>query len=437
MGLVAGLREQGFEVIEIGPNELLKLGNEGVTSRIIPTHGDDTLMVISDGEEVCVNLNDSLHSAPTRVQENFTRRLRQLHPIIDYVFCGYGIASHFPNCYRIPGKDYAATAAARQQYFNAQWSALMAGLKPRFAFPFAADVVFLEEELFWVNEPTHNSQRPVEILTGSNLAGDVTTVDIAPGFVINQGSITQDNRREPVRADTLRLQMRENILRANRHGTVESKQISEVHKLLQERLTSCQTYLSTCPVDYKISITFRNSNEAIVLTNSAGNLSLEISATDDALFGSDLVILTRLAYLRWALTRPHGDEILFVGSGVIFDYSSQESARRNLHVEFIRLVRGQADPPRSKPIEKTTIKFRMKQWLKRVIGREERDLYDLMAWTRFSGQQKSDPASELSGDVHRSSYPTESASPTDEPSPIRTRTAVGAAVGEERFARKG
>src|SRR5690606_38550044 len=93
----------------------------GVRARIMPTHGGDSLMAIADGEEVCLNLNDALHSAPREVQARFVELLRRYYPRIDYLFCGYGVASHFPNCYRIPGKDREATAVARQQHFNAEW----------------------------------------------------------------------------------------------------------------------------------------------------------------------------------------------------------------------------------------------------------------------------------------------------------------------------
>ena len=85
------------------------------------------------------------------------------------MFCGYGTASHFPNCNVLPGKDRAANAAMRQAYFNRAWARIIRELEPRFGFPFAAEVAFLDDELFACNEPGHNAERPTEAF--AKLAG--------------------------------------------------------------------------------------------------------------------------------------------------------------------------------------------------------------------------------------------------------------------------
>ena len=190
-GLGGPLRDLGFKVIEIGPDEECSL-SESVRARIMPTHSDDTLMWVSDGSEVCVNLNDSLHSAPGSVQTRFFERLKALGPRIDYLFCGYGTASHFPNCYEVPGKDKVESARTRQLYFSRQWAKIVDGLNPISAFPFAADVVFFEEDLFWSNEAVHNGQRPTEVFRTLYPDSKTEVYDAAPGFCIDKGAVTRD-----------------------------------------------------------------------------------------------------------------------------------------------------------------------------------------------------------------------------------------------------
>jgi L-ascorbate metabolism protein UlaG (beta-lactamase superfamily) len=63
--LAPALRDMDFEVIQLGPDEVRDLGN-GVMCQIMPTGGGDTLMIIKDHNEVCVNANDSLHGAIAR-----------------------------------------------------------------------------------------------------------------------------------------------------------------------------------------------------------------------------------------------------------------------------------------------------------------------------------------------------------------------------------
>ena len=306
------VKELGFEVIEVDQDEVVSLGNEGVTCRLMATHSDDTLMVVADKQEVCVNLNDSLHSAPEAVQDKFITRLKELFPRIDYVFCGYGTESHFPNCYVIPGKDRQATAVRREEYFNRQWVRLIARIEPRFGFPFAADVVFLEEDLFWVNEPTHNAERPTAAFCALYSDSSIVTTDIAPGFAIENGKVLRENLRKPIFAADLRANCADQVVRANRYGRVDEAAVKEVATLVQESLDMCADYLRTYDGDYRFLIRFRNSAFGIrIEKKQREEIRLTTVQTESGdVLEYDVIYTTRLSYLKWSYTEPYGDEIL-------------------------------------------------------------------------------------------------------------------------------
>ncbi len=99
----------------------------------------------------------------------------------------------------------------------------------------------------------------------------------------------------------------------------------------------------------------------------------------------DLTYTTRWAYLRWALQRPFGDEILFVGSGGIFDYASRQAVMRNLHREVMVLIRNRPESGEARSADRPARpRDKAKQVVKRMLGRKkERDLYDLLGWTVF------------------------------------------------------
>ena len=384
--LAAAVRELGFTVISVEPDEAVTLGHQGLRCRIIPTHGDDTLMALDDGTEVCLNLNDALHSAPQAVQDDFVAQLHALYPKLDYVFCGYGVASHFPNCYQIPGKDAVATAGQRQQHFNRQWSRLIAGLRPRFGFPFAADVVFLQDELFWVNEATHNRERPTDVFTHEHPQSRTEVLDIAPGFTIDSGVVSRSLLRRPIDAAALREQLGDEIARANRIGLASTAMADEVLALLQANLEQCRDHLISFDGDYRIALRFLNSDRCLLLTKSRRKLSLQLRPAEDVQ-APDLTYTTRWAYLRWALQRPFGHEILFVGSGGIFDYPSAAAAKRDLHQELIHLIRNKPLPARSAGANKQALVYKLKSLVKALLGRRQLDLYDLMTWTVFDRQR--------------------------------------------------
>jgi hypothetical protein len=379
-GLGSSVRKLGFEVIEVGEDQVLELAGGLVKCRIMETHGDDTLMCIDDGSQVCVNLNDALHSAPRSVQRRFVTRLKALYPKIDYVFCGYGVASHFPNCYAVPGKDDKATAARRQEYFNFQWARLIAELGPRFGFPFAADVAFLENDLFWINEVAHNCERPTEAFQKNYRDSVVSVLDIAPGFEIENGEVKAPVFRRRLRSSELRKHCAEEIARANRVPPVREESVNDLVRLLEKSVAARCEYLTSFRGNYRLLIRFRGAEQGVLLEKASGAIRViptNAQSTEDY----DLVYTTRLTYVRLALTQPYGDEILFVGSGGIFRYPSERQAKRNIHRELIIVLRASQNAPLRRPETLCGAWHVVKQMLKRVLGRKELDLYDLGEWT--------------------------------------------------------
>jgi L-ascorbate metabolism protein UlaG (beta-lactamase superfamily) len=378
--LAAAAAECGFEAIEIGQDEERDLG-QGVRCRIMRTHSDDSLMVVSDGEEVCVNLNDALHSAPADIQARFVARLRQLYPTIDYAFCGYGVASHFPNCYRIPGKNREATAAARQRYFNGQWAGLMASLAPRFALPFAADVVFLDDQLFWANEPTHNAERPLAALARMSPHFKGQAFDIAPGFAIERGKVVAAIERTPLNAEQLRTDMAQEIVKANRYNKADRETVAALEQLLAQNIDRCRAYLESYPDDYSMLVRFPGVAPGISIRKQGRSIATAV--VDDAnAVSADLSFTARAQYLRASLTRKYGNETLFVGSGCMFDYPNRQQAERNLQRELMVMVREHEVPPGPRRLPGPLAPLR--KVVKRVLlGPAPTDLYDLGTWTTW------------------------------------------------------
>jgi hypothetical protein len=101
----------------------------------------------------------------------------------------------------------------------------------------------------------------------------------------------------------------------------------------------------------------------------------------------DVTYTTRLAYLKWSLTRPYGDEILFVGSGGIFHYADRAKARRNLHRELMTLLARRERPPPPRYGSSSRLVYNAKQLVKKAMGRPDKDLYDLETWTVFSSER--------------------------------------------------
>jgi len=380
LSLKQSLSDLGFTVIEINPDEPLRL-DENINVWIWPTYGGDTLFVLKDESEVLINLNDALHAAPSTIQDSNITKLNSMFPHADYVFCGYGTASHFPNCYFIPGKNDKLTAAKRQKYFNGEWSKIMHSLQPKYGFPFAANVFFFEDDLIGLNETSHNTERPTEHYLSHYGKTNSQLLDIAPGFQIEQGKITVDSKFSPVHTELYVKNDPEAYHRANNYSEPNIDEIDNIIDLLRKNITICSSYLNEHKSNYRFGILFRGSQKGILVEKISNNITVKLSERAQLEDRScDLTYETRAVYLKYSLLEPYADETLFVGSGGIFRYSNKKSADSNLHRELMTILRKNDAAPLSRYGNNSQLLFHIKQFIKKMLGRDTEDLYDLKKW---------------------------------------------------------
>lgn len=378
VNLAETLTKKGYQVQTVTPEITTVLANK-VECEVWPTYGGDTLMAISDGSEVCVNANDALHAAPTSIQDQYVDQLLKRFDHIDYFFCGYGVASHFPNCYKIPAKNYEKTAIKRQKHFNQMWGRIVARLKPSFAFPFAADVALLDDDLIWSNKPTHDSGTPVSDLKQKNPQLAVTMAHIAPGFMIDSQVITHPVVRQEFNEVSFRDAMKKEIVQANRHVPPNATQIDDIKQLIIANIDRVRPYLVEYQGNYTFKVIFHGTGDHIVIQKQADDITCEINPKGEIL--ADVTMKTRGSYLKRSLSTPYAAEVLFVGSGTIIEYRAVETAFTNLHNELKVIVSYRRSSPKSRYGDNSPISYRLKSTIKQLLGRHSSSLYDLSEWT--------------------------------------------------------
>ena len=377
------LEARGFDVWRIGPDEEVDLG-QGVRARLMPTCSDDTLLAVDDGEASCLNLNDAVHAAPSDVQETVMARLKALYPDPTYLFCGYGIASHFPACYIIPGADREATAAKRQAYFNRQWTKIAATLAPHYAFPFAADVAILDEKLIWANEPVHNSERPTDVFQAEHPQSPTKVIDIAPGFTMEGDEIVRDVRFKPVDTQALLREYAKEFDIANRTSKLPPGGLDAIADLVREKVALCAPFLQEFEGNYRVLIALQDSDQALLLAKDGREITVDVVSA--GLANVDMVFTTRFSYLRRALTEAYGGEVLYVGSGCMIEYRNPAMIARKLHAEVLTVLRYRQSAPASHFGDQPKWLYLLKTFVKRLLGRKDEGLYDLDKWiVRRSG----------------------------------------------------
>jgi hypothetical protein len=153
-------------------------------------------------------------------------------------------------------------------------------------------------------------------------------------------------------------------------------------------LDTCAEYLKTYEGNYRFLIQFRNSPHGIRVEKRGRELSLapvQERAANKSVY--DVIYTTRLPYLKWSLTIPYGDEVLFVGSGGVFEYTDRKRIKQNLHRELMHVLRRQSTVPLPRYGKSSRVAYAAKTAVKRLLGWVGEDLYDLEKWTVFHNGQ--------------------------------------------------
>ena len=169
-------------------------------------------------------------------------------------------------------------------------------------------------------------------------------IDIAPGFTMIDGCVTNEVLFEPIHLETLRAEMEAEIRKANEARGASMTQCRSLLRSLTA-MSRCG-YLNEFEHDYNVLITLKNAEAAIVLTKTGNQFSVAVRQEPAETAGYDLVFSTRFSYLRHALTAPWGYEVIMVGSGGIWQYANRQAAAPNLYRELATILRKrEAAPP--------------------------------------------------------------------------------------------
>lgn len=162
--------------------------------------GHDCIIVLDDGEQVLVNINDALHSCTVGLIQQVCARVRKRHPRIDYVFCGFGGASYFPNCFHLASKDEMGIAVVREALFARNFCLIAERLRPRIAVPFACDFQLRHSSLQWINSSRFNRKRMPDLyktlFPESAVRTTVLAIEPGEGFG-SDGAVVGDVERSP------------------------------------------------------------------------------------------------------------------------------------------------------------------------------------------------------------------------------------------------
>lgn len=344
-GAEAFFHNMGFnEVTEAINEKTYRLDKD--TSVTYFSNNLDNIIVIEHGNEVIVDVNDALHSAPALLIDKITAKINARWKKIDYVFSSYGGASYFPNCFKFKGKDDVEIAKTRELFFLNNFCKIVSLLKPRYAVPFASDFVLLNDKQRWMNE-TKFPRNKVSAFFKSymgNAATQSQVIDMYPGDYIENGEMKLlSPYRAKVKPEGLSYLIDElyadEIAEKRKVVKITNHDAEVVLNKLKEHV---QKKLYVIPeekrkhIKYAIQLTDYNDHIYYII-DLRGE---EPKVYDTMEFEKDCILTMRMRSetLLYSLAEEWGGDAIIIGYGAeveVFDISTIEQGLDNLCVRLI------------------------------------------------------------------------------------------------------
>ena len=331
------LRRIGFRRIrEIASGSSLTLRRGRQRMRLtLYTHVDDSLMGIEAGGEVLLNLNDALHSSRRELIVEYCRVLRRRFPSIDYLFCGFGGASYFPNCVHVPGKDDVAVARARERFFLQNFLQIAQLLSPEFAFPFAAHFVLPDEQNWWISETRLRLEPPSETLRALAHDSRVQFHDLEPGDYVEHGSVHSNPVPHDTEPDRVRAQVRERYGPAPTRPLLDDAAFEGLVEEIRDRVSA-----RAIRTGFDVVIVLTDYPSKAIRLQAVQGKS-RVQAVDSKQLDEiqpQMRVETRSDLIRSALRSPFGKDLISIGYGGQFYVRSTADLGGAPHDHLLELL---------------------------------------------------------------------------------------------------
>ena len=306
----------------------------------------DNVIVIEHGNEVLVDVNDALHSAPQLLIEKIAEKINAKWKKIDYVFSSYGGASYFPNCFKFKDKDDVEIAKTRELFFLNNFCKIMSLLKPRYAVPFASDFVLLDDAQRWMNEtkfPRHKIQAYFKNYMGEQSV-NTEVVDMYPGDFIENGKLNLVSPyRTKLKPEGLTHLIDEEyaneIAEKRKHKKISDAAAEEVYNKLKEHVKNKLYIIPEAQrKEIKYSIQLTDYNDSVFYTIDLKGTEPKVYKATELEKDCILSIKLRSETLLFSLEHEWGGDAIIIGYGCkveVFDIRTIEHGLDNLCVRLI------------------------------------------------------------------------------------------------------
>ena len=355
----------GFEEIkECVTFKKYKISDETSVTFVINSH--DSLMIIESGGKVLVNANDALHSSPDKVIDYYLAEIKLKWQKIDYLFCGFGGASYFPNTMHLEGKDDWEISLVREQLFAHNFCRVVKGLKPKIAVPFAADFCLLNDNQRWINEARFPRNKMANYYRKyfAESGYEPQIIDMYSGDVLENGELKlfspyRGQMQNGELGYLINEQYAEEIAERKKQKFISETEAEKLTGEIKANIEKRMTLFSPEKLKrltFSLHLTDVKENNFYNSSFNDGKVNIVRSGSADK--NSLLTMNLSSDVLRYSISSDWGADVVSIGYGAEIQISSEKAADVDLESICMNLL---ACYPTFKDLKKTP--FRTMQFL--------------------------------------------------------------------------
>ncbi len=305
----------------------------------------DAIVVVEDGEEVMVDLNDALNAHQKSIVKWLTTDLKKHWSHIDYLVCGLGGAGYFPNTVHYSGKDDQETGILRERFLAHKFCELVLELKPRKVVSFVPGFALLDEKKQWINETRFEREKLAAYYTEHFEEKTVTGfLHPYPGDKIENGMMEFTS---PYHARFAAKSVTE-IIREQYGPEMElyneTDEVSEVRAV--NVFAALKAYLPKAASAFSPEV-LTLVNFDLLLTDMPGNSYFHVYFENDKLMvtrnanpdiTSNLRIETKTKHLEFSMENEWGGDVFMIGYAADIFVLNEVALKNNLDIVSLRLL---------------------------------------------------------------------------------------------------
>jgi beta-lactamase family protein len=305
----------------------------------------DAIVVVEDGEEVMVDLNDALNAHQKAIVKWLTQGLKKQWNKIDYLICGLGGAGYFPNTVHYEGKNDWEIGLLREKFLAHKFCELVKELQPRNVVSFVPGFALLDEKKQWINEARFERENlQAYYVEHFDEMANINFLHPFPDDVIENGEMPTNSPyhglyKSQTVSEIIKQQYCDEMAAYNKVDVVSEARAARVFDSLQHYLPIASSAFNAdilALVNFDLLLIDMQTNPYFHVYSENGKLVVVRNAARSE--RAKLRIETKTRHLEFSMENEWGGDVFMIGYAADIFVLDELALKNNLDIVSLRLL---------------------------------------------------------------------------------------------------